>query len=409
MTYRALFLTAALLFLIPLAAPLCVATPVHTLVHEPCVVQEGSVPHLKGITLKRVAEGLRKPVHLTHGNDGTGRLFVVEQAGIIRVVKDGILLKRAFLDIRDRVRSGGEKGLLSVAFHPGFRENGRLFVNYTSSVGGLHTVISEFHAESGGDSADVGSERVILEVAQPFSNHNGGQIAFGPDGYLYIGMGDGGSGNDPREHGQNLSTLLAAMLRIDIDKRDGKKEYAIPEDNPFREREGARPEIWAYGLRNPWRFSFDPVTGRLYAGDVGQSAREEIDVIEGGTNYGWRVMEGTLCTPGIRGLCNRRGLTLPIIDYGRSEGISVIGGVVYRGHDVPALCGAYLYGDWGSGKIWGLRYGNGKVTDRRMLLDTDLNISSFGTDEHYEVYVVELKGGIYRIEGEPRQGVGSIP
>lgn len=366
------------------------------------------MPQLKGITLKRVAEGLNNPVHLTHAKDGTGRLFVVEQAGLIRVVKDGILLKRAFLDIRDRVKSGGEKGLLSVAFHPEFRENGRLFVNYTSSSGGLHTVISEFHTGSGGDFADRGRERIILEVAQPFSNHNGGQIAFGPDGYLYIGMGDGGSGNDPQEHGQNLSTLLAAMLRIDVDKRDGKKAYAIPEDNPFRERAGARPEIWAYGLRNPWRFSFDPVTGRLYAGDVGQSAREEIDVIEGGQNYGWRIMEGTLCTPGIRGLCNKRGLTLPIIDYGRSEGISVIGGVVYRGHDVPALCGDYLYGDWGSGKIWGLRYGNGKVTGQRMLIDTDLNISSFDTDGRYEVYVVDLNGAIYKVESEPRQGVGSI-
>ena len=399
MISRTTSLAVTLLFITLWTAPLCAASPAHTPGQEPCVQKEGTLPPLNGITLKRVAEGLKNPVHLTHAKDGTGRLFVVEQAGLIRVVKGGTLLKRPFLDIRDRVRSGGEKGLLSVAFHPHFRENGRLFVNYTSSRGGLHTVISEFHAGRGSDFANSGSERIILEVAQPFSNHNGGQIAFGPDRYLYIGMGDGGSGNDPHGHGQNLSTLLAAMLRIDVDRREDGKEYAIPEDNPFKGRKGARPEIWAYGLRNPWRFSFDPVTGRLYAGDVGQDAREEIDVIEGGKNYGWRIMEGTLCTPGIRGVCNKKGLTLPIIDYGRSEGISVIGGVVYRGHDMPALCGAYLYGDWGSGKIWTLRHGDGGVTGQSVLLDTDLSISSFGTDENYEVYVVDHKGAIYRISG----------
>ncbi|MCP3678712.1 MAG: PQQ-dependent sugar dehydrogenase [Deltaproteobacteria bacterium] len=396
-------LPAALLVITLWTAPLCGASPVHTPGQEPCVVQEETLPPLPAVKLKSVAEGLNNPLHLTHASGGTGRLFVVEQAGLIRIVKRGTLLKKPFLDIRNRVSSGGEKGLLSVAFHPDFSENGRLFVNYTSSRGGLHTVISEFHTGRSSDFADSGSERIILEVAQPFSNHNGGQIAFGPDGYLYIGMGDGGSGNDPKEHGQNLSTLLAAMLRIDVDRREDGREYGIPEDNPFKRRKRTRPEIWAYGLRNPWRFSFDPVTGLLYAGDVGQNAREEVDVIKGGKNYGWRIMEGAICTPGIRGVCNKKGLTLPIIDYGRSEGISVIGGVVYRGDDMPALCGAYLYGDWGSGKIWSLRYGDGGVTGQRLLLDTDLNISSFGTDENYEVYVVDRQGGIYRVEGIYRQ------
>ncbi|MFQ5585763.1 MAG: PQQ-dependent sugar dehydrogenase [Thermodesulfobacteriota bacterium] len=397
MISRTRFLSLTLLVITLWVPPLCAASPAHTPGQEPCELQEGTPPPLPDIELKKVTEGLDSPVHLTHAGDGTGRLFIVEQAGLIRVVKGGQLLKKPFLDIRGRVRSDGEMGLLSVAFHPDFRENGLFFVNYTSSRGGLHTVVSEFHAEGGSDVADGGSERVILTVDQPFSNHNGGQIAFGPDGYLYIGMGDGGSGNDPHDNGQDLSTLLGAMLRIDVDRKDAGREYAVPADNPFRGKRGARPEVWAYGLRNPWRFNFDPVTGLLFAGDVGQDAREEVDIIVGGKNYGWRVMEGSICTPGIGRVCNKSGLTLPIIDYGRREGISVIGGVVYRGHDMPALCGAYLYGDWGSGTIWTLRYRDGKVTDRKLLLETDLSISSFGADEKHNVYVVNHNGGIYRV------------
>jgi len=362
---------------------------------RPCKIR-GAAPPLPEISLKPVAKGLENPVHITAAGNYSKRLFITEQAGVIRILKHDRILPVPFLDIRERVKSGGEMGLLSMAFHPKFKENGRLFVNYTSSTGGLHTVISEFHASSNPDVADKNSERIILTIEQPFSNHNGGQIAFGPDGYLYIGMGDGGSANDPQGHGQNLSTLLGAMLRIDIDKKEIGLEYGIPDDNPFKKRPDARPEIWAYGLRNPWRFSFDPLTGVLYTGDVGQDEREEIDIVERGKNYGWNIMEGAICTSGVNPQCNTTGLTLPIIDYGRNNGISVIGGVVYRGHKIPSLCGAYIYGDWGSGKIWTLRHDGYKVAENR-LLDTKLSISSFGIDEAYEVYVIDHNGGVYKI------------
>lgn len=364
---------------------------------EPCAIK-GAQPPITDIVLKAVVKGLADPVHITNAVDGSGRLFITEQAGIIRILKGGKSLPSPFLDIREQVKSGGEMGLLSVAFHPRFGENGRFFVNYTSSRGGLHTVVSEFRASHNPDVADSKSEKVILTVDQPFSNHNGGQITFGPDGYLYIGMGDGGGANDPYGHGQNLSTLLGAILRIDVDKREGKREYRVPDDNPFNTYPNARPEIWAYGLRNPWRFSFDPLTGVLYAGDVGQYDREEIDIIEPGKNYGWNIMEGTICTPGVNPKCNKTALAPPLIDYGRNEGITVIGGFVYRGQDIPALCGAYIYADWGSGKIWALRHQGHKVIEQRMLLDTGLSISSFGIDERYEVYVVDHKGGVYKIK-----------
>ena len=350
---------------------------------RPCEIK-GVAPSLPEISLKPVAKGLKNPVHITNAGDGSKRLFITEQAGIIRILKDDRILPGPFLDIKERVKSGGEMGLLSMAFHPKFRENGRFFVNYTSSAGGLHTVISEFKVSDNPDRADNNSENILLRVDQPFSNHNGGQIAFGPDGYLYIGMGDGGGANDPHGHGQNLSTLLGAMLRIDIDKKGIGLQYNIPDDNPFKIRPNAKPEIWAYGLRNPWRFSFDPLNGILYAGDVGQDAREEIDVIERGQNYGW----------------NTPGLTLPIIDYGRNDGITVIGGFVYRGHEIPGLCGSYIYGDWGSGRIWALRRDGHEVAENEMLLDTKLSISSFGIDETYEVYVVDHNGGVYKVRAK---------
>ena len=213
-------------------------------------------------------------------------------------------------------------------------------------------------------------------------------------------MGDGGSANDPQGHGQNLSTLLGAMLRIDVDRKEGKLQYGIPDDNPFKTRPNVRPEIWAYGLRNPWRFSFDTVTGVLYAGDVGQYEREEIDIVEQGKNYGWNIMEGSICTSGVNPQCNTTGITLPIIDYGRNDGISVIGGVVYRGHEIPSLCGAYIYGDWGSGKIWALRHDGHKVAENKRLLDTKLSISSFGIDEAYEVYVIDYNGDAYKVKAK---------
>ncbi|MFQ5597502.1 MAG: PQQ-dependent sugar dehydrogenase, partial [Nitrospiria bacterium] len=234
------------------------------------------------IKLVSLADRLSRPVGLTHAGDGSHRLFIVEQRGTVRILKDGILSRSPFLDIRDRVRSGGEMGLLGLAFHPHFPKDRRFFVNYTSPENGLQTVISEFSADVQLEKADPASERRLLVVSQPFSNHNGGQIAFGLDGFLYIGTGDGGAGNDPHGNGQNLRSLLGKMLRIDVDRKDSNKNYAVPKDNPFTNQKHIAPEIWAYGLRNPWRFSFDTQTGDLLVGDVGQNRREEIDLIQRG-------------------------------------------------------------------------------------------------------------------------------
>lgn len=356
----------------------------------------GGTPGVPTIRLESVATGLTDPIGLFNAGDERGRLFVIEQGGTIRILQNGAVSGTPFLDIRERVTAGGEKGLLGLAFHPKFKENGRFFVNYTSPTGGLHTVISEFKAGAGG--ADPDSERILLTIPQPFANHNGGNIVFGPDGFLYIGMGDGGAANDPRGNGQNLGTLLGKMLRIDVDQKSGGKEYAVPPDNPFVATPGAAPEVWAYGLRNPWRFSFDPQTGLLYAGDVGQNAREEIHVIRKGGNNGWNPMEGMICTPGVNnGNCDKSRYDLPIIDYPRSEGTTVVGGYVYRGSAIPNLAGAYLYADFGSGRLWMLRYDGSAVSDQRLLLETGENIASFGEDEQRELYLVDIGGEIFKI------------
>ncbi|SRR5579884_1940406 len=347
------------------------------------------------IRLESVVKGLNQPLGLFNARDE--RLFIVEQGGTIRIWQNGALLEKPFLDIRDRVTSGGEKGLLGLAFHPRFSENRRFFVNYTSPTGGLHTVISEFKVGDQPGEADKNSERIILTIPQPFPNHKGGEIVFGPDGYLYIGMGDGGSGNDPHGNGQNLSALLGKMLRIDVDQKTGGKAYGIPADNPFVGRENAAPEIWAYGLRNPWRFSFDTTAGLLYAGDVGQNAREEIDIIRKGRNYGWNVMEGTICTPGVNPVCDKSPYEPPILDYPRSDGIAVIGGYVYRGKAIPNLAGVYLYGDFGSGRVWGLRYDGKSVNAQSLLLETGKSISSFGEDAQRELYLVDYGGEVFKI------------
>ena len=367
-----------------------------TLAEAPCQPKSPTAPFPE-VQLRPLAKGLKQPVGLYAPGDGRHLLFALEQPGVIRILKNGQQQPKAFLDIRDRVSSGGEKGLLGLAFHPGFKNNHRFFVNYTSASGGLHTVISEFRLGTTPDVADPKSERRIMRIDQPYSNHNGGQIAFGPDGYLYIGTGDGGSGNDPHGNAQSLSTLLGKMLRIDIDGKSKDKAYAIPPDNPFTAQPGALPEIWAYGLRNPWRFSFDSVTGLLYAADVGQSDREEINIIRSGRNYGWNRMEGTICTPGVNPRCNRSGLELPILDYPRSQGTTVIGGHVYRGRAIAGLCGAYLYADYGSGRIWALRYDGRSVTHRGKLMEGTGPIVSFGEDESGELYVVSHRGKIHRI------------
>jgi len=348
------------------------------------------------VRLQSFAQRLQAPVALTHGGDGSGRLFVVEQAGIVRVIQQGRVRDAPFLDIRDRVVSGGETGLLGLAFHPKFAENRRLYLNYTDKSGGLRTVVSAWQADATASRVVPKNERVLLTIRQPYANHNGGQIAFGPDGHLYIGMGDGGAGNDPHDNAQNLASLLGKMLRIDVDAVSGAP-YGIPPDNPFINTPGAAPEIWAYGLRNPWRFSFDRASGLLYAGDVGQGAREEIDVIRRGENHGWRRMEGTICTPGVRKDCDRRGTTPPILDYPRSEGSVVIGGYVYRGLAIPALVGRYVYGDFGNGKIWTLRYDGTAVREQHLLLATGRNISAFGEDEAGELYVVDYGGEVLKI------------
>src|SRR3989338_9105196 len=373
------------------------AAPIaHAASPAPCQLQ-GPPPPFPSIRLKSVAKGLKAPLGLFHAGDGTGRLFLVEQRGTIQSLENGQPLKTPFLDIRDRMTSGGEMGLLGLAFHPAFAQNGRFFVNYTSRAGGLHTVISEFRAAEGADAADARVERILLTIPQPYSNHNGGEIAFGPDGMLYIGMGDGGAANDPHGNGQNLATLLGKMLRIDVDHGEGTAAYGIPPDNPFVGRKNAAPEIWAYGLRNPWRFAFDPVTGWLYAADGGQNAREEIDVIAKGNNYGGNIMEGTICTPGVQSTCDRTGTAPPILDYARSEGTTVIGGPVYRGRALPALCGAYIYGDFGNGRIWALRYDGRTVTRQQKLLETGRSISSCGEDEQRELYVIDYAGEVLKI------------
>lgn len=340
-----------------------------------------------------IASGLDDPLYLTHAGDGSGRLFVVEQRGAIKIVKNGKLLPKPFLDISHKVRSGGERGMLGLVFHPNFSKNGRFFVHYSDLNG--DTVISRFTVSADPDLADPNSEVIVLTQDQPYSNHNGGQIAFGPDGYLYIGLGDGGSAGDPQGNGQSLSTLLGKILRIDV---DGAQPYALPLTTPFISSQNARPEIWAYGLRNPWRFSFDRLTGDFYIADVGQDAWEEIDFqpanSTGGENYGWNQMEGNHCY--IVG-CNPAKYVKPVAEYrthvdGRC---SVTGGYAYRGRYDNGLNGVYLYGDYCSGFIWALlQITPGEWADK-LLLRTNLRISSFGEDEAGEIYVVDHGGSVY--------------
>jgi uncharacterized protein (TIGR03437 family) len=319
-------------------------------------------------------------------------MFVVEQSGRIRMVKNGAVVAQPFLDMRGRVSCCGERGLLGLAFSPRFAENGRFYINYTDPSG--NTVVSRLQVAAGNaDAADVSSEQVVLRVAQPFANHNGGNLMFGPDGFLYIGLGDGGSGGDPQNNGQRNDELLGKMLRIDVES--GSATYAVPSSNPFVNNSGTRPEIWALGLRNPWKYTFDRETGDLWIADVGQNRAEEVNVqvasSRGGENYGWRRMEGLQCYPSGSG-CDRSGLTLPVVEYVRSEGVSVTGGYVYRGSRYPALRGFYLYADFGSGNIWALQR-TGDAWDNRRMLASGRNISSFGEDPSGELYVADHSGG----------------
>ncbi len=340
-----------------------------------------------------------RPVDLQHAGDGSNRLFVVEQAGVIRVFNNDPSIASApvFLDIRDRVNDGGEEGLLGLAFHPNYAANGFFYVYYSAS-NPRRSIIARYEVDATDPNrADPSSEVVVLEVAQPFANHNGGQIAFGPDGYLYIALGDGGSGGDPQGHGQNLQTLLGAFLRIDVDNPDADRNYSIPSDNPFvGNTTGFREEIYAYGLRNPWRFSFDPVTGLLWTGDVGQGDFEEVDIIEKGGNYGWNTMEGFQCFSPSSG-CNQTGLVLPVHEYAHNnQRKSITGGHVYRGSRIPELTGAYIYADFIDGRIWALEYDGQQVVQNTELVNTSLSIAAFGVDEARELYICAFDGRIYR-------------
>jgi len=351
------------------------------------------------LALSPVLSGLTNPVDLQFPNDASGRMFVVQQPGLIRIATNGSLAPTPFLDITGSVTFGGEMGLLGLAFHPQFSQNHLFYVHYDRTVGSqIESVIAEYQVSAGDpNQADPNSERILLTVNQPFTNHKGGQIAFGPDGLLYIGLGDGGNEGDPLGNGQNNQVLLGKMLRIDVDHQDPGKQYAIPPTNPFVGGSGL-PEIWAYGLRNPWRFSFDRGSRQLFAGDVGQDSFEEIDILTSGGNFGWNTMEGMHCYNPSTG-CNMSGLILPIAEYSHSEGDAVMGGHVYHGSAIPGLAGAYIFGDYGSGTIWELTQSGGSWT-RTKLLSSGKNISSFGEDVAGELYVVDYAGNVLKITAQ---------
>ena len=345
-----------------------------------------------------VASGFQRPLDLQSAPGDPERLYIVEQGGRVQVVLAGQVPPTPFLDISDRIRDGGERGLLGLAFHPSFASNRLLYVNYTNPSGDTH--IAEFRATSA-DQADPSTERVLLVVPQPFSNHNGGSVAFGNDGLLYVALGDGGGGGDPLGSGQDVGSFLGKILRIDV---SSGAPYAVPGDNPLLSTAGALPEIWAWGLRNPFRMSFERATGNLYIGDVGQNALEEIDVglasRAGGENYGWNVTEGTACFNPARG-CDTTGITMPVLEYRHSDGCSVTGGVVYEGCRMPDLVGTYFYGDFCTGFVRSFRLVNGVATETRDWtpgLEGIGGISSFGTDAEGEVYVVDYGGEVYRLE-----------
>jgi glucose/arabinose dehydrogenase len=371
---------------VPPASPTAETESVPGLVETaPPETSQVSFPDPRKYEWRLVTSGLNRPVGLVNAGDGSRRLFVLEQEGVIRVIRDGELQAEPFLDIRDRVGSNAnEQGLLGLAFHPDYMQNGFFYVDYTDRNG--NTVIARFSVSDDPNQADADSEKRLLGIEQPYSNHNGGAMAFGPDGYLYIGTGDGGSGGDPQGNAQSLDTLLGKVLRLDV---DGGDPYSIPAGN-------LQAEIWAYGLRNPWRFSFDGLTGDLYIGDVGQGTWEEIDFwpagSPGGANFGWNYREGAHPYEG----SPPEGLQLvePVAEYDHSVGVSVTGGVVYRGEVLPEFYGIYLYGDYGSGRVWGLLRNPDGSWQNQLLFESGANITSFGQDQAGEVYVVDHGGAV---------------
>jgi glucose/arabinose dehydrogenase len=350
------------------------------------------------VALQEVATGLALPLYLT-APPGDARLFIVEKGGAIRIVAGGTLLPTPFLNLAGRVSTGGEQGLLGLAFDPAYAATGRFYVHYTDPAG--NTTLSSFRVSPADpDQADPASETILLTVEQPFDNHNGGQIEFGPDGMLYLGLGDGGGGGDPGGRGQSLADLLGDILRVDVGDGSG---YTVPPDNPFVGVADARPEVWSFGLRNPWRFSFDPVTGDLYIADVGQNAWEVVDVATAaagagrGTNFGWNVAEGRHCyaIPA----CDPAVFALPVLEYSHQEGCSITGGYVYRGAAIPALQGHYFYGDYCSGWVRSFRYQNGEATEPYQwpTLAPGGPVTSFGQDAQGELYVMTAEGRVSRI------------
>ena len=377
----------------PSDTPTATATATETPAPTDTPTPEPDVSALN-LELEMVADGLKQPVLATHAGDGSGRLFIVEKGGTILALGEDDAQPQPFLDITDRVgSSSSEQGLLGLAFDPDFAANGRFFVYYTDRNG--DTVISRFQASDDRATGDPGSEVVLLTQDQPAGNHNGGMLAFGPDGYLYAGLGDGGGAGDRYDNGQNLGTILGTIIRLDV----SGDQAVVPVDNPLVSQDSARPEIWAYGLRNPWRFSFDRATGDLWIADVGQNQWEEINFQPagdpGGENYGWPITEGTHCYGS--DTCDTAGLTMPVAEYEHGPGCSVSGGYVYRGAQQPAMQGIYFYGDYCSGQIWGLAAGADGQWQDAQLLDSDAQISAFGETESGELLVVDYGGTIYRL------------
>ncbi|HEV2108598.1 MAG TPA: PQQ-dependent sugar dehydrogenase [Thermomicrobiales bacterium] len=393
-------ITAATLSIWRLAVVLALALVSLPLGHGQLAAQGDASP--LDISLTPVVAGFDQPLGVVQPDDGTDRLFVVEQSGQIKIVTDGEIAPRPFLDLTSVVgTNGSERGLLSLAFHPDYAENRFFYVDYTDTNG--DSVIARYQVSDDPGLADPESEQVLMRVDQPFPNHNGGLLLFGPDGYLYVGFGDGGSAGDPHGNAQDLGTVLGTILRLDVDPDAVTDEtpYLIPEDNPFVNEAGARPEIWAYGLRNPWRFSFDRETGDLWIADVGQNAWEEVNyqpaASDGGENYGWVIREGAHCYPE-GDTCTTEGLVDPVAEYSHDLGYSVTGGYVYRGEAVPDLNGTHLFADFGSGLMWGLtRDGDDWVMTAP--LETGLTISAFGEDLAGELYVTSFDGTVYRVTG----------
>lgn len=345
-----------------------------------------------GLQLVEVASGLDQPLYVT-APAGDPRIFVVEQTGKIRIISGGAVLPTPFIDLSSKISAGGERGLLSMAFHPNYAQNGWFYVDYTDTHG--DTRVERYRVSANANAADPASGQLVLTVAQPYANHNGGLVMFGPDGYLYVALGDGGSGGDPQGNGQNNAALLGKILRIDV---NGAAPYAIPPTNPFVGQTGKRPEIWITGVRNPWRLSFDRETGLLYLADVGQNQWEEVNVTPAGTgglNFGWNLMEATHCYNS--GGCSQQGLTLSVLEYSHADGCSITGGYVYRGSQNPSLRGHYFYADYCNGWIRSFRWDGSQAVDRK---EWDVgsigNVTSFGEDAARELYVTSANGKVYR-------------